>query len=240
MPTFTDPLDPTVPLSATELISDVSDPSMGINELEARTAIRNTRGGIPGDQNIWVEVMERKGLTMVWNDQPGRTVTEVQDALRSLAVTLNEDDMTASFGTNWKRFRNFVRRIAVATEAEIAVATGVADTIDRYWNLDAREDSSPDPDANGEIAEQFPNTAAAAAGVHTMWNLLSTIGDNGKPLHDRTEAQVMYVIDATSMASNVAGTLTASDTDPLDHNLFDLLISPAVAAGWLDIDGNVI
>ena len=83
----------------------------------AHGAVKTCKALRPGDEQIIKAVMRTKGVTEKWNDEDGRTKSQVLARMRQIEVS--DDDLADTFGPNWRLVIAVVRRAAILTTGEV-------------------------------------------------------------------------------------------------------------------------
>lgn len=68
-----------------------------------------------GDEHIITQVLNRRGFTYEWNDDPDRSADEVPGAL---SADVTDEELAQTFGPQWAEIVALVRRAALLTHSE--------------------------------------------------------------------------------------------------------------------------
>ena len=83
----------------------------------AHGAVMTCKALRPGDEPIIRAVLRTRGVTEKWNDEDGRTKSQVLAHMRLIKVS--DADLADTFGPNWPLVITVIRRAAILTQDEV-------------------------------------------------------------------------------------------------------------------------
>lgn len=163
----------------------------------------------------------RNGTHETLAPQPTPVTRQTLDRLFSIADSINLP-MSDGCDPTWEQVRHFACRITVATPDEFDIGRNAAQNV----SLDANMDTG------------LGGTMGAAH--HVAW--VAAWGAANIPPSGVPRSAAWRALSLVSLGLGAAGSAFAAllVQDRLDPAHFNILIAPAVAAGWVDSDGNVL
>ena len=114
-----------------------------------------------GDEYVIRAVLRSRGTAEDWNDEESRTESEVAGLLRTMEVT--DEDLSATFGPQWREIVTLVRQAGSLTSGQAeSISAAVNAAVNAAWN------------AAWSAAWNAAGNAAGNAARNAAWNAAGT------------------------------------------------------------------